>query len=67
MPREIGNRNILGIPASATVAMGNRAKALKEHGADVINLAGGEPDFDTPESIRNAGRSFLCVGEDIQK
>ena len=62
MLREIGNKNIQKIPASVTVAMGIRAKALKKQGADVISLAGGEPDFDTPELIRNAAKEALDRG-----
>ncbi len=39
---------------SATLAVDAKAKALKEQGVDVINLSAGEPDFDTPEPIKEA-------------
>ncbi|MEM9709748.1 MAG: pyridoxal phosphate-dependent aminotransferase [Pseudomonadota bacterium] len=42
------------IGASPTVAMANRAAAMRAEGQDVIALAAGEPDFDTPAHIRAA-------------
>jgi len=39
------------IPPSATLAVSDKAKALKATGRDIIALAGGDPDFDTPEHI----------------
>lgn len=39
------------IPASVTLAVNDKAKALKAAGEDVIALAGGDPDFDTPDHI----------------
>jgi len=40
---------------SATIAMARKATELKEAGIDVISLSLGEPDFDTPESLKEAG------------
>jgi len=40
---------------SATIAMARKATELKKSGVDVISLSLGEPDFDTPESIKAAG------------
>lgn len=40
---------------SATLAMSARAKDLKRQGRPVIELSAGEPDFDTPAAIREAG------------
>ena len=40
---------------SATIAMAKMARELKASGIDVISLSLGEPDFDTPESIKQAG------------
>lgn len=40
---------------SATLAMAAKAKAMKADGADVISFAAGEPDFDTPAHICQAG------------
>lgn len=40
---------------SATIAMSRKARELKAAGRDVISLSLGEPDFDTPESVKAAG------------
>ncbi len=42
------------IRPSATIAVTDRARALKAEGVDVIGLGAGEPDFDTPEHIKEA-------------
>ena len=42
------------IKPSQTIAMSMRARDLKAQGRDIIALAAGEPDFDTPEHIRDA-------------
>ena len=40
---------------SATIAMARMARELKDSGIDVISLSLGEPDFDTPEPLKQAG------------
>ena len=50
------------LSASPTVAMANRAAALRAEGADLIALAAGEPDFDTPEHIKEAAIRGLRDG-----
>ena len=40
---------------SATIAMAKMARELKAKGIDVISLSLGEPDFDTPEPLKQAG------------
>ncbi len=47
---------------SATVAMASRAKELKQEGRDIIDLAAGEPDFDTPEHIKQAAIEAMAKG-----
>jgi len=47
---------------SATLAVDAKAKALKAQGIDVINLSAGEPDFDTPEFIKEACKKALSEG-----
>ena len=42
------------IKPSATIAVTDKARALKAAGRDVIGLGAGEPDFDTPEHIKRA-------------
>lgn len=50
------------IQPSATLAMTAKAAELKAKGLDVINLSVGEPDFPTPENIRNAGIKAIRDG-----
>ncbi len=51
------------IPPSATLAVNDKAKALKAAGRDVISLAGGDPDFDTPVPIVDAAIAALRNGD----
>jgi hypothetical protein len=46
------NRRVAAIKSSATLAADARATELRAAGVDVIPLAAGEPDFDTPERIK---------------
>ena len=50
------------IPASPTVAIAARAKEMKAKGVDVISLSIGEPDFDTPEVIKEAAVRAIREG-----
>ncbi|WP_420640862.1 pyridoxal phosphate-dependent aminotransferase [Candidatus Leptofilum sp.] len=50
------------IPASMTLAVNDKAKAMQRAGQDVIALAGGDPDFDTPAHIVEAAVSALHDG-----
>jgi aspartate aminotransferase len=45
---------INSLPTSATLAMAAKARELKEQGKDIISLSLGEPDFNTPEFIKEA-------------
>jgi aspartate aminotransferase len=45
---------INSLPISATLAMASKARELKEKGIDIIGLSLGEPDFNTPDFIKNA-------------
>ncbi|HUY28193.1 MAG TPA: pyridoxal phosphate-dependent aminotransferase [Candidatus Binataceae bacterium] len=56
------NRRIAALKPSATMAAEARATEMKEQGIDVISLAAGEPDFDTPERIKAAARRALNEG-----
>lgn len=56
------NRRIAALKPSATMAATARAIAMKEAGINVIPLAAGEPDFDTPERIKAAARKALDEG-----
>ncbi len=48
---------------SATVAVNAKALELRRQGIDVIALTAGEPDFDTPEHIKEAARRALAEGK----
>ncbi len=50
------------VPASATITMAQKARDLKEKGFDVISLTLGEPDFDTPQHIKDAAKKALDDG-----
>ncbi len=51
------------IKPSATIAATQKARALKAAGRDVIGLGAGEPDFDTPQNIRDAAKAAIDRGE----
>ncbi len=57
------NRRISAIKPSATLAADARATEMKLAGVDVISLAAGEPDFDTPERIKQAASKALAAGQ----
>jgi len=56
------SKRCLSIAPSVTLGIDARAKALLAAGEDVIGLAAGEPDFDTPEYIRDAAKFALDHG-----
>ena len=51
------------IKPSATIAVTDKARALKTAGRDVIGLAAGEPDFDTPDNIKEAAIKAIRDGK----
>jgi aspartate aminotransferase len=51
------------IKPSATIAVTDKARALKAAGRDVIGLGAGEPDFDTPANIKQAAIKAIERGE----
>ena len=53
MIKNLSNR-INNLPVSATLAMAAKARELKENGVDIIGLSLGEPDFNTPDFIKEA-------------
>ncbi|MEC7951009.1 MAG: pyridoxal phosphate-dependent aminotransferase [Bacteroidota bacterium] len=48
---------------SATIAMARKARELKNQGIDVISLSLGEPDFDTPAEMKQAGMDAIEANE----
>ncbi|MBM3582167.1 MAG: pyridoxal phosphate-dependent aminotransferase [Alphaproteobacteria bacterium] len=51
------------IKPSPTIAVSQKARALKAEGRDVIGLGAGEPDFDTPDHIKRAAKAAIDRGE----
>src|ERR1700747_2823122 len=51
------------IKPPATIAVTDKARALKAAGRDVIGLGAGEPDFDTPENIKRAALKAIEAGK----
>ena len=51
------------IKPSPTIAMSDKAKALKAEGRDVIGLRAGEPDFDTPQTLKDAAKRAIDAGD----
>jgi len=51
------------VKPSATIAFTQKARDLKAKGRDVISLAAGEPDFDTPDNVKNAAIEAIRRGE----
>ncbi len=57
------SRRVLEMKESATLAMARKSRELKESGIDIINLSLGEPDFDTPNNIKDADKKALDSGD----
>ena len=51
------------VKPSATIAVSQKARELKAKGRDVIGLGAGEPDFDTPDNIKEAAIAAIRRGE----
>lgn len=57
------SQRVSQVAPSATLAMSARSRAMREAGIDVVTLAAGEPDFDTPEPIKQAAVEALAAGD----
>ena len=57
------SHSIKRIKPSATMAVTQKARELKAAGKDIIGLGAGEPDFDTPENIKNAAIQAINDGD----
>lgn len=51
------------IKPSATIAVAQKARKLEEEGRNVISLSAGEPDFDTPDNVKNAAIKAIYSGK----
>jgi aspartate aminotransferase len=56
------SERIRKIHPSTTLAITSKAKKLKSEGKDIVNFAAGEPDFDTPDFIKDAATEALRSG-----
>ena len=56
------SRRVLNIKPSATLAVTTKAKELKAAGKDLVAFAAGEPDFDTPDNIKEAAIDAINEG-----
>ncbi|MDR5655153.1 pyridoxal phosphate-dependent aminotransferase [Ruixingdingia sedimenti] len=51
------------VKPSPTIAITNKARELAEAGRDIIALSAGEPDFDTPQNIKDAAKRAIDAGK----
>ena len=63
LPKGFLAESLNRIQPSATIAATQKARNLKAAGQDVIGLAAGEPDFDTPDNIKEAAIAAIRRGE----
>ncbi|MDB6138297.1 MAG: aminotransferase class [Verrucomicrobiaceae bacterium] len=56
-------KNVAELSPSMTLSITSQAKALKKAGQDVLGFAAGEPEFNTPEAIVQAGGEALTHGK----
>ena len=57
------SRNISRVKPSPTIAMSSLATQMKSEGRDIISLSAGEPDFDTPDHIKDAAIEAIKSGK----
>ena len=55
--------NLKRIKPSPTIAVTTKAREMRASGKDVIGLGAGEPDFDTPDNIKNAAIKAIKDGD----
>lgn len=57
------SKRALGISPSLTLEITDKAQKMRKSGIDIIGFGAGEPDFDTPENIQNAGIAAIQSGK----
>ncbi|MBN8553719.1 MAG: pyridoxal phosphate-dependent aminotransferase [Caulobacterales bacterium] len=60
---DLESETLARVKPSPTLAVTARARALKREGRDIIGLGAGEPDFDTPENVKEAAIAAIRRGE----
>jgi aspartate aminotransferase len=63
LPKDFLAQSLNRIQPSPTIAVTTKARELKAAGRDVIGLGAGEPDFDTPDNIKEAAIAAIRRGE----
>src|SRR4051812_34650085 len=62
-PASFLTKRVQSLAPSPTIAVSDKARRLKSQGIDVVDLGGGDPDFITPEHIRNAAIEAMNAGD----
>ena len=57
------SQRISAVGTSATIAITSRAKQMQAEGHDIVSFGAGEPDFDTPQFIKDAAKDALDAGD----
>src|SRR5205809_5951617 len=57
------SENVAAMKASSTLAAMQAAEAMRAEGVDVVDLGAGEPDFDTPQNIKDAAVVAMQAGK----
>ncbi|HEY6045827.1 MAG TPA: pyridoxal phosphate-dependent aminotransferase [Pyrinomonadaceae bacterium] len=57
------SENVSQMKASSTLAAMQAAEAMRAAGVDVVDLGAGEPDFDTPQNIKDAAAAAMAAGK----
>src|ERR1700691_4066567 len=63
LPKGFLAESLNRIQPSPTIAVTTKARELKAAGRDIIGLGAGEPDFDTPDNIKQAAIAAIKAGE----
>ena len=56
------SERVIKVKPSATIAISSKAMEMRSAGVDVISMSAGEPDFDTPEYIKDAAKMAMDSG-----
>src|ERR1051326_1749890 len=57
------SENVASMKASSTLAAMQAAESMRAAGVDVVDLGAGEPDFDTPQNIKDAAQAAMLAGK----
>ncbi len=63
LPDSFLSKTLARVKPSPTIAVSTMARELKAAGRDVIGLGAGEPDFDTPQNIKDAAKRAIDAGK----